>query len=168
MLDLPSRVHSLEAQVSSLERLVQFLLKVNGLDLSALRGASDRDLLKLYQNVILLLPIPASGIDPEVMKRWAETFLQLSEFELTRIKLMVDYDHTWQPFYQACSKMLAEIRRQPEFSANVDLQTLYGVLDRGRRNLRDAAVLLIQNASSEPPPMIKTLLRECQAPNTLK
>lgn len=167
MADLAARISTLEAQVSSLERLVQFLMQVNGLDMSALRRATDQELLAYYQDAALLLAVPPTEIDPEVMKRWAEIYIQLSEYELTRVKHLVEYDHPWQPFFQGCLRMMTAVRQTKGFTTTLDLQTLYGVLDRGRRNLREAAVVMIQNASSEPPPMIKTLLKEGSEPPSL-
>lgn len=160
MSDLSARLSTLEAQVSSLERLVQFLMQINGLDLSGLRRASDQELLVYYQDAVLLLGVPPAQIDVEVMKRWAEIYIQLSEYELTRVKLLVEYDHTWQPFYQGCLRMMTAVRQSKDFLANVDLQTVYGVLDRGRRNLRETAIIMIQNAATTPPPIVETLLKE--------
>ena len=160
MSDLQQRLTRLEAQVSSLERLVQFLSQVSGLDLSALRRAETADLLALYQDAVMLLAIPGNQFDEEIFHRWSEVFLQISEFELTKLKEVVKYDHTWQPFYQLCSRMMTTIRQKKDFLTTLTLQHLYAVLDKGRKNMRDAALIMIQNASSEPPPMAKTLLQE--------
>jgi|WetSurSiteA1Bulk_404760.scaffolds.fasta_scaffold05869_3 hypothetical protein len=160
MADLAIRISTLESQVSSLERLVQFLMQVNGLDMSALRQASEQDLLQHYQDATFLLAVPPSEIDTEVMKRWAELYIQITEYELTRLKHLVEYDHTWQPFFQGCIRMMTALRQMKEFSTNLDLQSIYGVLDRGRRNLREAAIILIQNAVSEPPPIAQILLKD--------
>lgn len=160
MDDLGPRVDLLEAQVSSLERLVQFLMRLNGLDLSALRRAETADLLALYQDAVMLLALCEPQFDEDVLKRWAEIFLQLSEYELTRIKSDVGFDHTWQPFYQLCSKMMTHVRQKKDFTTSLNLQHIYMSLDRGRKNLRDSAIVLIQNASTDPPPLVKALLKE--------
>ena len=168
MSTLQQRLTLLESQVSSLERLMQFLSRVNGLDLSALRRAEMADLLTLYQDAVMLLALPGKQFDEEIFQRWAEIFIQISEYEMTRLKEVVKYDHTWQPFYQLCSKMMTAVRQKEGFTTTLVLQHLYATLDKGRKNLRDAAILMIQNASSEPPPMAKTLLQEGSHPKAQK
>lgn len=151
--------HLMEARVSVLEKHVSFLLKVHGLDLSAYRNADNDTLLSLYRDAVQLLSFEPKDIPSEVIKRWAEIFMQLSEYELTRIREVVDYEHTWEPFYQLCIKMMTAIRHHPRLPKDMALQHLYALLDRDRRNLRDSAIMMIKNSNSELPTHIKVLLR---------
>lgn len=153
------RLKLLEANVSVLEKQVRFLLQVNGLDLSVFRNASNKVLLELYRDAVQLLAINPGDIDAEVMKRWAEIFMQLSEYELTRLQDIVGYDHTWEPFYQLCIRMMTAVRHNKRLPRDVGLQHLYALLDRDRQNLRDSAIMMIKNGESTLPTNIKVLLR---------
>jgi len=153
------RVRLLEARVSLLEKHINFLLNAYGLDRSAFRDAPDNILLNLYRDAVMLIGIDPSKIDEEVIKRWAETFMQLSEYEFTRLQSVVNYDHTWEPFYQLCVRMMTALRQHKKFGTDLSLQQLYALLDKDRVNLRDAAIVMIQACNTAVPTNIKVLLR---------
>jgi hypothetical protein len=153
------RVRLLEAQVSLLEKHVDFLLQVHGLDTSIFRTASDEILLELYRDAVMLLGYDPNDIDKEVIQRWAETFLQLSEYEFTRLQPLVNYDHTWEPFYQLCTKMMTAVRHNKKLGTDLSLQHTYALLDKDRTSLRDAAIMMIKSTESKLPTNIKVLLR---------
>ena len=132
----------LEARVSYLEGLVKFLLHVNGLDYSALRDLPDQELLKYYQDAVQLLSLQSGSFPPEIIDLWAPTYIQLSEFEILRLRDIVEYHHTWEPFYTLCLKMMTALRQNPQLGSSMRLQQLYIYLEKGRRNLRDIAVVM--------------------------
>lgn len=138
------KIKRLEAKIDDLEAQVRFLMQINGVDLSALRTAPDEVLLKLYRDAVQLLGLAQQIYDPEVVKKWADIFLQLSEYELVRVQEMVDYTHTWEPFYQLVVRMMTSVRQHDEFAGSVGLQHLYALLERGRKNLRDSAIIMIK------------------------
>lgn len=150
----------LEARIAVLERQMGFLLRINGLDLSALREVPDEELLKYYQDAVQLLGLRANQIPPEAAERWAELFCQLSEVELVRLQQLVDYDHTWEPFYHLCIRMMTSVRQNKKLAEDLTLQHLYAFLEKGRRNVRDAAVIMIQKYPDTLPRKAKILLRE--------
>lgn len=150
----------LEARVSVLERQVQFLLRVNGLDLSALRNVPDESLLKYYRDAVQLLGLKAEQYPPEVVERWAQLFCQLSEYETARLQNIVDYAHTWEPFYHLCVRMMTSIRQHKDFASDVGLQHLYALLDKSRKNLREVAIISIRAYPETLPPKAKVLLKE--------
>ena len=150
----------LEARLSVLERQMAFLLRINGLDLSALREVPDEELLKYYQDAVQLLGLRARQIPPEASERWAELFCQLSEVELVRLQHLVEYDHTWEPFYHLCIRMMTSVRQNRELSSDLGLQQLYAFLEKGRRNVRDAAVIMIKKHPDTLPKKAKILLRD--------
>jgi len=150
----------LESRVSVLERQVQFLLRVNGIELSALRGESDEKLLKYYRDVVQLLGLERKQYPPEVIEQWAQFFCQLSEYETTRLQNIVDYEHTWEPFYHLCVRMMTAVRQRKDFVSDLGLQHLYGLLDRSRKNLREIAVMMIKRYPETVPPKARILLKE--------
>lgn len=153
----------LEARVSVLERQVQFLLRINGIDLSALRDVPDDELLKYYRDAVQLLGFNGKPFPPEVVERWAQLFCQLSELEIARLRNIVDYDHTWEPFYHLCVRMMTSIRQRKDFAADVGLQHLYGLLEKARKNLREAAIVSLIDAPDTLPPKARILLKEQNA-----
>lgn len=155
----------LEARVSLLEKQVQFLLRINGLDLSALRDVPDGELLKYYRDAVQLLGLRGEPFPPEVVERWAQLFCQLSEVEIARLQNIVEYEHTWEPFYHLCVKMLTSLRRNKQFCSDVGLQHLYAFLEKARKSLREIAVVVMKRYPDSLPPKAKVLLKESQ--NTL-
>ena len=157
MSDSSAEFKLLQAKVNNLESQVRFLLKVNGLDVSALRNAPKTELLGYYRDAVQLLGVE-SDFAPEMCEGWADVFLQLTEYELERVTTVVDYEHTWEPFYQVCVKMMTSVRHHRDFGVNVALHHLYAQLDKGRRNLRDAAIMMIQRRSSTLPQRAQAIL----------
>jgi hypothetical protein len=154
------RLRTLEATVSELTAQVKFLLHVNGINLSALRTSTADDLLKFYQDAVQLLGLRPEQIPPEVVQRWSEIFVQLSEYEVMRLQTVVNYDHTWQPFYQLSLRMMTGLRQNSDFSTSVGMQHLYALLDKGRRNLRDIAVIMIERYPDTLSKQSKLLLQD--------
>jgi hypothetical protein len=153
-------ITKLEARVKNLEGQVAFLLRVNGLDLSALRNAPDGDLLKIYRDSIQILGLQTKDLAPEACVQWAELFCQISEFELVRLQQLVDYDHTWEPFYTLCVRMMTATRHAKGFAKNGELHHLYAFLEKGRKNLRNSAVIMVQKYPQSIPQSVKVLLKD--------
>lgn len=149
----------LEARVSELEKQVRFLLHINGLDVSAMRSAPDKTLLSIYQGAVQLLGIDRKKLNPESIKLWAEYFMQFSEYEFVRLQNIIDYDHTWEPLYHLCVKMMTTIRQHKNLPHDVGLQHLYAYLNKGRRNLRDSAIIMAKKYPKNLPPHAKILLK---------
>ena len=149
----------LEARVSALEKQMAFLLKVNGLDLSGMRRADDETLLTLYQDAVQLVAVIHKGIALEIVERWAEFFLQLSEYEFTRLQPIVEFDHTWEPFYLLCTKLMTQVRQHKQLPESVRIQQLYAILDKGRSNLRDSAILMCRKYPKSLTARGRTLLK---------
>jgi len=153
-------IRKLEARISNLESQVKFLLHVNGLDLSALRDASDEELLKYYRDVVQMIGLKEEQFDPEIATVYAELFLQLSEYELVRLQPIVEYEHTWEPFYHFCMKLMTALRHRKGFSRNEELKNIYALLEKARKNLRDAAVIMIKKYPKDLPKAAQLLLQE--------
>jgi hypothetical protein len=159
-LDEEHATRLLDARVANLEKQITFLLRVQGLDLSAFRTSTDAELLKVYQNAVHLLSVINKGVDLEIVERWSEYFIQLSEYEFTRLQPIVSFDHTWEPFFLLCTKMMTQVRSDSRLAENASIQQLYAVLDKGRKNLRDAAVTMCHKYPSTLTAKGKILLRD--------
>lgn len=159
---LKHQMSLMEAQIKNLERQVEFLLRINGLDLAGLRTASDDDLLKLYQDAAQLLAVIQRGIDLEIIERWSEYFLQLSEMELIRLQPIVSFDHTWEPFFLLCVKMMTQVRQNKLLPEKIRIQQLYALLDRGRKNLREAAVVMCRKFPGTLTTKGRTILKDAE------
>lgn len=150
----------LESKIAILEKQVAFLLKIGGFDLSAMRKSSDEALLKLYQDSVQLVSVIHKKVAPEVIERWAELFLQISEYELVRLQPIVEFDHTWEPFYLLCVKMMTQVRQSKELPTSIRTQQLFALLEKGRRNLRDSAIMMSRKYSDTLTAKGKALLRD--------
>lgn len=151
---------TLESKVAILEKQVAFLLRVNGVELSKMREASDADLLALYQDAVHMVSVVSRPLALEVIERWAEYFLQISEYELARIRHVVKFDHTWEPFYLLCIKMMTQVRHGAEVLESIRVQQLYALLEKGRKNLRDSAIMMSRKYSDTLSPQGQALLRD--------
>lgn len=150
----------LEARISVLEKQVLFLLKINGLDLSELRNYTDEQLLRLYQDAVHMLALVTKKLDLEIIERWSEYFIQLTEHEMIRLQDLVNFDHTWEPFYILCTKMMTQLRQSKEVTESIRVQQLWAVLNKGKKNLRDAAVIICQKYAYKVTPQARAILQE--------
>lgn len=150
----------LQARVDKLEKQVDFLLRLNGLDLSALRSVSNSVLLKYYQDAVQLLGLGTAQLPPEAIERWAELFLQLSEYEMVRLQGIVDYNHTWEPFFHLSIKLMTALRQHKDFASDLGLHHLYAALDRGMKNLRNVAVIMCKRHPEDLPERARVLLKD--------
>jgi hypothetical protein len=151
-------IQKLAARINNLEKQIDFLLRINGLAISALRDASDEELLKYYRDAIQLLGLQENQFSLEVIGVWAEIFCQFSEYEFIRIQEILDYEHTWEPFYNLCIKMMTFIRHQKDFSMSIALKNLYGLLNKAQKNLRESAIITIKNYPKSLPRIAQTIL----------
>jgi hypothetical protein len=150
----------LEARVTVLEKQVQFLLRINGIDVSALRDATDEELLQHYRAAVQAIGKGRRTKAPQILKQWAELFCQISEFEVARLQGIVNYTHTWEPFYHLCIKLMTAMRQRKEFAVDFQLQQIYGLLDKGRKNLREVALVTMEKYPENLAPKAKILLKE--------
>jgi hypothetical protein len=150
----------MRARIDKLEKQVDFLLRINGLDLSALRSVSNEVLLRYYQDAVQLLGLGTDQLPPEAIERWAELFLQLSEYEMVRLQGIVDYNHTWEPFYHLTIKLMTSVRQHKDLAGDIGLQHLYATLERGRKVIRDVAVLMCKRHPEDLPERARLLLKD--------
>jgi hypothetical protein len=63
---------------------------------------------------------------------------------------------------------MTSVRQHEEFASSVGMQQLYALLERGRKNLRDSAVLMIKRYPEDLSPEAKVLLRDDDLAPALK
>ena len=155
-----SDFEELTATVRNLQKQVDFLLKITGLDLSSLRGASEEELIGYYRDAVQLLAVQEKHLTPELMELWAKGFCQFTEYEFLRLQKAVEYAHTWEPFYTLCVRMMTSLRHHKDFTASTDLKFLYSFLSKGLQNLRDSAIIMIRQNPEKLSKKARVLLKE--------
>jgi hypothetical protein len=148
----------LEARIAVLEKQIEFLLRLNGLNLSTFRKATEDQLLQVYRDAVQLLGLSDKRIDLEVVERWSEIFQQISEIEIIRLQPIVEHEHPWEPFYLVCVRMMTEVRTHPKLHMSLRTQQLYALLDKGLRNLRSIGAVMIRKFPENVPEKALILL----------
>jgi hypothetical protein len=148
----------MDARIAVLEKQIEFLLRLNGLNLSTFRTATDEQLLQVYRDAVQLLGMPDKRIELEIVERWSETFQQISEVEIIRLQPIVEHEHPWEPFYLVCIRMMTEVRTHPKLHMSLRTQQLYALLDKGLRNLRSLGAIMIRKFPENVPERALVLL----------
>jgi hypothetical protein len=132
------------ARLAVLEKQVEFLLKLNGLNLSRFKDADDEELLRVYRDTVQMLGVSDERIPLEHIEQWSEVFLQISEVEVVRLQPIVEIMHTWEPFYLLCQRMMTHVRTHPKLDISLRTQQLYATLDKGIRGLRAIGAIMLK------------------------
>jgi len=148
----------LVARVSVLEQQVEFLLRLNGLNVSRFRSASDDELLNVYRDTVQLLGLSDRRFELETIEQWSDIFLQISEIEVVRLQPIVEVVHTWEPFYLMCLHMMGQVRVHPKMDSSIRTQQLYAALDKGLRGLRAVGVLTLKKNPHDLPAKANVLI----------
>jgi hypothetical protein len=146
MLDL---LKTIRIKLGIIEKRLNFLMEVNGLNVSELRDVSDKDLVKLYDEACDFLDVPMESINLKQIESWAKIFYQISELELVRMIGPCSDIEPWKPFYNLCIRMMSALYNSGDFSADAKLQEIYQLLERSRRNIVQAAVIFDENFSTQ-------------------
>ena len=133
------------------ERRVEFLSYITGVDVTGLRTATDEELVGLYREARLAFKRPFEEISPAEIQKWGETFLQISEEELRRLARRVTTRRPWNAFYLLCGRLQRGLRQKHGFTTSDDCKALYRLLERGRRSLGHSLVLATEILGSERP-----------------
>jgi len=159
-IDIWDLLQGIKIRLHSLDEKINFLMRVNGIDVSVLRDASTETLLALYDEAEDFLEIKIRKIRPDVMLQWAEIFLQFSEIEFERLVAPTLQQETWQPFYRLCLSMMKDLRRRKKFQSSLNSQRTYRLLDKARRSLVAAAAVFTKSrASNLGPTRVPNILR---------
>jgi hypothetical protein len=93
--------------------------------------------LDLYNEAKLSLEKRLNEWNPEEVKTWSSLF---DRFDASTFDAMPDKQRPWEIFYKLCLAMMEYVASRPDMSE----EPLWANLDRGRKNLRDEAILWIE------------------------
>ncbi len=130
-----------------MEERLAYLTYVAGVDVTALRTASDETLVELVHEARRAKDL-LEDTPPNNIRKWAELFIQFSELEILRLARLMASPRPWEPLYVLCISMQEELRRRSSFN-RPSMQDLYRLLERGRRSLGKAIVLTHEVLASE-------------------
>lgn len=138
-----SILSGMRVRIQSLERRVNFLLEINGMDVSILREASDQDLLTLYDKIRLLDADTLYNIRPKDARQLASVFLQFTEIEFYRLRELTGNDTPWTCIHDCCLQLMQQIHDHPEFRSSDLLAEIYRILDKARRQLNASVEMVL-------------------------
>lgn len=142
-------LHSLKHRLHSIETKLDFLMHVNGLDVSQLRDAPTEELLVLYDSVCDALQLDVANTRCREMVRWSGIFLQFTELEFDRLIDPTLDPQPWKPFHKLCVKLSKNLLRRPKFGNSCPMQQTYRLLDKARKHLAQAALVFEESHLSK-------------------
>jgi hypothetical protein len=146
-VDIWDLLKTIKLRLHSIEHKLDFLMHVNGLDVSALRDAKIEVLLAAYDEVTEFLQVDASGISWDQMEEWAKVFLQFTELEYERLVGPTMDAQPWKPFQLLCRHLMDTLRRKKGFTTHPQMQQTYRLLDKARRHIAQSAMVFEESRS---------------------
>ena len=127
-------------KMGMLEKRLDFLMRVNDLDVSALRDAPIETLLSAHEQATQTLDNGDTNPPREVMEQWAHVFLQFTECEYGRLADAAVDAHPWKPFSLLCHILMGNLRKKFRFQSSVQQQQTYRLLEKARKNIAQSAL----------------------------
>lgn len=147
-VDIWDLLRTIKLRLFSIEHKLDFLMHVNGLDVSALRDAKISVLLTAYDEVCEFLEVAAYNVPREQMDEWAGVFLQFTELEYERLVGPTMDDQPWKPFSQLCRHFMNTLRRRKGFGSHPKMQQTYRLLDKARKQIAQSALVFEESRSA--------------------
>lgn len=144
----------LRVKLKAMDRRLDFLMHINGLDVAILRDAPDEKLIELYDEVCEYLDAPRTNRRRQMahIQRWAQIVMQVTELELERLVGPTQDTTPWGPFYQLVRMLMREVRGRKHFSHNESFQFTYRMLDKARKSLGQAIVVFTEAQAADVGP----------------
>jgi excisionase family DNA binding protein len=139
--DLKDLVETVHLRLYSIEHKLDFLMYVNGLNVSSLRDSHTEDLLAIYDEVCEFIDLNSFDIPHDKMVEWAKLLLQLTELEFSRLIKPTQDMKPWRPFYQLCVHLMKSLRRKKGFAHHPKMQQAYRLLEKARKGISQAALI---------------------------
>jgi len=146
-IDIWDLLRTIRLRLHSIEHKLDFLMHVNGLDVSALRDAKIEVLLAAYDEVCEFLQLNAFNIQRDQMEEWANVFLQFTELEYERLVGPTMDAQPWKPFQLLCRHLMTSLRRKKGFSTHPQMQHTYRLLDKAREHIARSALVFEETRS---------------------
>lgn len=140
-VDIWDLLRTVKIRLSSIEHKLDFLMRVNGLDVSALRDAKIDVLLAAYDEVCEFLQLSPHGIPYTDMAKWAGLFLEFTELEYERLVNPTMDMQPWKPFHLLCRHLMNTLRQKKGFSTHRGMQETYRLLDKARKQIAQSALV---------------------------
>lgn len=155
--DLFRMLKAVGTRLNSIEQRLDFLMHVNGLDVSLLRDAKTEQLVEIYDKVTEMEDEAPTNTNHKDMRKLAEVFLQFTELEYHRLVSPTLDTHPWTHFQNLCRHLMTTLRRRKEFIGNPDTQQTYRLLDKARKHIATSALSFeeLRSAKSGPKEMGK-------------
>jgi hypothetical protein len=133
--DIWDLLYSIKMRLHSIDERVNFLMRVNGLDVSCLRDVEISILLGIYDEIEELVETGSNQIEYTKMEEWGRILLQFSEIEFQRLVAPTQNMKPWIPFHQLCLHLMSGLRRKKGFASHQGMQEAYRVLEKARKSL---------------------------------
>lgn len=141
-VDIWDLLKTIKVRLHSMEEKMDFLMRVNGLDVSTLRDAKIEVLLAAYDEVCdFTNDVNIGQVPAKHMEDWARIFLQFTEIEYERLVGPTMDMQPWRPFHVLCRALMDSLRRKKGFSGNPTMQEIYRLLDKARKQIAAAALV---------------------------
>jgi len=138
------RVNAVIQQIESIERRLDLLMEASGLNVSGLRDATDEELIALHKEAKEFKAIDHKKITLDHIQTWCPIFAQLTTLEFDRLLNLVPEVRPWMPFYDLCIRFMRHTRRRNAFRTSWHSQEAYRLLERGRKNLETAIIVVTE------------------------
>jgi hypothetical protein len=140
-VDIWDLLKTVKMRLHSMEHKLDFLMRVNGLDVSALRDAKISVLLAAYDEACEFLQMNVYDVPRDQMEEWATVFLQFTELEYERLVGPTMDAQPWKPFRLLCGHFMSALRRKKGFATHPKMQMTYRLLDKARKHIAQAATV---------------------------
>ena len=150
-------------KLHAIDRRLDFLMHVNGLDISTLRDMDTDTLIRLYDEVSDFLELNLDRVPPPQIRQWAHILMQITELELDRLVGPCQDLEPWKPFHEMCQRMLISLRTRKRFGVDGTMQETYRLLDKARKSLGQAIVVFTEKHASEIGPRKRSRLFAIEA-----
>lgn len=134
------KFRELRARVKRVEANMEVLMKI--LDTNQLPlGLTEEEATEIFEAAVITLK---SSISVEHVEAWMPLFMRLTEIDFKVIEKSLSTREPWKPFLDLCVSMIVHLVGHKDYSTSLHLQRLHQELSEGRRRLRLAALLLIE------------------------
>lgn len=152
-VDIYELLRTVKIRLHSIDHKLNFLMRVSGLDVSALRDAPVETLIQIYDEASDYLELNAAEVTVEQMEKWSHIFLQFTELEFDRMVGPTQDTSPWKPLHQLCVHWMRSLRRRKGFPSSQRMQEVYRILEKGRKSLGQAIVVFNESRAGEIGPI---------------
>jgi|GEM_PF-6219386 len=159
-VDFWDLLQTVKVRLKGIEKKLDFLMKVNGLDVSLLRDVDVSVLVSVYDEVCAFLELNAHDVPYDQMEEWAKVFLQFTELEYEQLVGPSQDLQPWKPFHVLCKHLMHTLRRKKGFSSHYRMQQSYRLLDKARKHIVQSALVFEESRAPEIGPRRVTQLAD--------